>query len=141
MYWLDIYPFEMKKKTLKIGAIAALIIVSGLLYGYYGILYKPARDISAEDSAFTIPANGLAGEYTTNTTTADSKYLNQTVEIKGKITEIRDSLLIVDEKVVCGFDVKPANAQLNKSITIKGRCIGFDELFGEVKLDQCTIKQ
>jgi hypothetical protein len=130
----------MKKRTLKIGAIAGLIIVSGLLYGYYGILYKPARDISSEASAFTVPANSLAGEYETNLKTADSKYLNQAVEIKGKITGIRDSLVILDEKVVCGFDVKPAHAKLNENITVKGRCIGFDELFGEVKLDQCTIK-
>ena len=131
----------MKKKSLKKLAVAGVVIVSVLAYGYFGILYKPARDISTETSEFTVPANGLAGEYTANTKTADSKYLNRTVEVKGKITEIRDSLLIVDDKVVCGFDTKPANAQLNKNITIKGRCIGFDELFGEVKLDQCTVKQ
>lgn len=130
----------MKKRTLKIGAITGLIIVSGLLYGYYGILYKPVRDVSTEETAFTVPASGLAGEYEKNMKTADSRYLNKTVEIKGNVTEIRDSLLIIDEKVVCGFDVKPADAKLNESITIKGRCIGFDELFGEVKLDQCTIK-
>ena len=131
----------MKKTNYRIGIVAALVIVSGLLYGYYGFLYKSARDISNEDSAFSVPAYGLAGEYTANAKTADTKYLNRTVEIKGRITEIRDSLIIIDSKVVCGFDVKPADAAINKDVTVKGRCIGFDELFGEVKLDQCTIKQ
>lgn len=131
----------MKKRKFRIVIIAALIVVSGLLYGYYGFLYKPARDINSESSAFTVPAHGLAGEYAANMKSADSKYLNQAIEIKGKITEIRDSLIILDTKVVCGFDAMPANAEVNKNITIKGRCIGFDELFGEVKLDQCTIKQ
>lgn len=131
----------MKKKNFRIGIVVAVILISGLLYGYYGFLYKPARDINSESSAFSVPADGLAGEYAANMKSADSKYLNQAIEIKGKVTEIRDSLIILDSKVVCGFDVKPADAAINKNITVKGRCIGFDELFGEVKLDQCTIKQ
>ncbi|ALM49512.1 hypothetical protein AMR72_11740 [Flavobacterium psychrophilum] len=130
----------MKKKTLKISAVVALIIIGSLLYGYYGFLYKSARDISSETSAFTVPAHGLAGEYAANVKTADAKYLNQAIEINGKVTEIRDSLVILDANVVCGFDALPADAAVNKNVTIKGRCIGFDELFGEVKLDQCTIK-
>jgi hypothetical protein len=130
----------MIKKNLKILIIAGSIIASGLLYGYYGFLYKPARDISSEQSEFTVPANGLAGEYAANTQTADAKYLNKAIEIEGRVTEVRDSLIVLDNKVVCGFDMKPTAIDRNKNITIKGRCIGFDELFGEVKLDQCTIK-
>lgn len=130
----------MKKKNLKIAIIVGAILLSGLLYGYYGFLYKPARNISSEDSAFLVPANNLAGEYMANTHSADTKYLNKAIEIKGKVTEVRDSLIVLDNKVVCGFDTKPAETNINKDITIKGRCIGFDELFGEVKLDQCTIK-
>jgi len=130
----------MKKRRLKIAAIVALIVVGSLLYGYYGFLYKSARDINNEISVFTVPANGIAGEYVANIKIADSKYLNQAIEIKGRITEIRDSLVILDTKVVCGFDSLPSDAAINKDVTIKGRCIGFDELFGEVKLDQCTIK-
>lgn len=133
------YQIIMKKRTLKIGAVAGLIILSGLLYGYYGILYKPVRDISTEESAFKLAAGPLADEYEKNMKTADAKYLNHTVEVNGRVTEIRDSLLILDERIVCSFDTKPT-VGLNKQITIKGRCIGFDELFGEVKFDQCTIK-
>lgn len=131
----------MKKKNIRVGIIAVLLLLSGLLYGYYGFLYKGARDISSEDSAFALHAQGLAGEYAANAPKADAQYLNKAIEIKGKVTEVRDSLIILDGKIVCGFDVKPADAAIDKNITVKGRCIGFDELFGEVKLDQCTIKQ
>ena len=131
----------MKKRNLKIVAILLLIILSGALYGYYGFLYKPARDISTEKSAFTITANDIADEYAEDIAATDSKCLNKTLEVSGMITEIRDSIVLLDGKVVCGFDIKPANVTLNENITVKGRCIGFDELFGEVKLDQCTIKQ
>lgn len=130
----------MKKRKLRIAAIVVVLIIGSILYGYYGFLYKPARDVSSEISVFTMPAHGIAGEYEQNTKKADSKYLNRTMEIVGKITEIRDSLVILDTKVVCGFDVLPTDTAINKNVTIKGRCIGFDELFGEVKLDQCTIK-
>lgn len=130
----------MKKKKFRIAAIVVLLITASLLYGYYGFLYKPARDISSETSAFTVAANGLANEYEKDAKIADTKYLNQTIEIKGKVTEIRDSLVILDTKIVCGFDALPTAIAVNKNVTIKGRCIGFDELFGEVKLDQCTIK-
>ena len=131
----------MKKRNLKIVAILLLVILSGALYGYYGFLYKPARDISTEKSAFTITATDIADEYADDITATDSKCLNKTLEVSGMITEIRDSIVLLDGKVVCGFDIKPANVTLNENITVKGRCIGFDELFGEVKLDQCTIKQ
>lgn len=130
----------MKKRKLRIAAIVVLIIAASLLYGYYGFLYKPARDIGSETSAFNVTANELAGEYGKDVKTADTKYLNQTMEINGRVTEIRDSLVLLDSKVVCGFDALPMDTALNKNVTIKGRCIGFDELFGEVKLDQCTIK-
>lgn len=131
----------MNKRRLGIGVVVLLVLVSGLLYGYYGFLYKPVRNIEAERSAFVMPAHKLAVEYTSDSGKADGNYLNQTIEIKGKITEVRDSLIILNDKIVCGFDAMPMNADVNKNITVKGRCIGFDELFGEVKLDQCTIKQ
>lgn len=131
----------MKRRNFKIALLLLLVILSGVLYGYYGFLYKQGRDISSETSAYKTSANAIADEYAVNIAAADSKYLNQTLEVKGKVTEIRDSLLLLDTKVVCGFDTKLANIILNKTITVKGRCIGFDELFGEVKLDQCTIKQ
>ncbi len=135
-------PDTMKKKrNLKIAAVAILIVASGALYGYYGILYKSARDVSSEESAFSVPANGLAGEYAANANAANAKYLNRAIEIKGRVTAVKDSIIILDDKVVCGFDAAPAATAVDKNITVKGRCIGFDELFGEVKLDQCTIKQ
>jgi hypothetical protein len=31
--------------------------------------------------------------------------------------------------------------KVNDSVTVKGRCIGFDDLLEEIKLDQCTIKK
>jgi len=128
----------MKKKRL-VTAVVVLLGLGALVYGYYGYLYKDGRNISEEEAAHTLAAQTLAGEYAGNISQADAKYLNKTLEITGKVTEVRDSLMVLDSVVFCGLDSLANNNQLNKTITIKGRCIGYDELFGEVKLDQCTL--
>ncbi|WP_241657639.1 OB-fold putative lipoprotein [Flavobacterium cerinum] len=125
----------MKKRI--IITLVFLIGTGALLYGF---LYKEARDVSNEASAFTVTAKKLSDEYLANTVHADAKYLNKTIDLNGVVTDVKDSLVIINHKVVCGFDTAIGNPGINKNITIKGRCIGFDELFGEVKLDQCTIK-
>lgn len=128
------------KKRFKIFAVTVVLILSGLLYGYYGFLYKPLRNVGNEEAVANVSAQELVSEYAANTASANAKYLNATVGVAGKVTEIRDSLMILDGRVVCGFDSMAITADINKQITIKGKCIGYDELFGEVKLDQCIIQ-
>lgn len=128
----------MKKRVIII--LVFFVAAGTLLYGYYGFLYKGVRDVSAEVSAFTVTAKGLSDEYSANAANANAKYLNKTIELNGIVTDVKDSLVILNHKVVCGFDTALGNPGIDKKIKIKGRCIGFDELFGEVKLDQCTIK-
>lgn len=129
----------MKKKNV---LILVVVVVTGLavLYFYHCILYKEARDISTEEAAFTITAGELAADYGSDPQGSDSKYLNKPVEVRGKVTAVSGAVIILDSLVVCSFDSLQDTGRINKVIDIKGRCIGFDELFGEVKLDQCTIK-
>ncbi|AWH84165.1 hypothetical protein HYN59_03125 [Flavobacterium album] len=130
----------MRKKTIIIVA-AVLVIALGAAGFYKGYLYKDARDISSEEAASTLEAGKLVGEYKKDAMAADQKYLNKTIEVKGKVTGVSDSVATIDSVVVCGFDMLPKKKSTGKAVTIKGRCIGYDELFGEVKLDQCTIKE
>jgi hypothetical protein len=130
----------MNRKLL-IFLVLLVIVLAGGAFVYKGILYKDARDINGEEAAYNLPAAKLIGDYTTKQAGADSLYLNKTIQIEGLATQVSDSVITVDGKVFCSFDVKPSAECLNKKISIKGRCIGFDELFGEVKLDQCSIQQ
>jgi len=41
--------------------------------------------------------------------------------------------------VQCSFESAIQGINANEQITIKGRCIGYDDLFEIVKLDQSTI--
>lgn len=130
----------MSKKAITI-VVVAIIVALGAVGFYKGYLYKGARDIGNEEATSIIAADQLVSDYKKDAMAADKKYLNKTIEVKGKITNVSDSVAIIDSVVVCGFDRLPEKKSNGKAATVKGRCIGYDELFGEVKLDQCTIKE
>ena len=128
----------MRKKIIIINIAVVLLAV---LWLYKGYLYKDARNISDETPAVTIKAADLVQQYNSDQQKANTTFLNKTIEITGAITQVADSVVTIDGAVICSFDGKP-NAFANaKTVTVKGRCIGYDELFSEVKLDQCTLKQ
>lgn len=125
-------------KAKKIIAVVLLLIILGAVGGYF-YLYQGHRDIKEESSFAQVTSKNLVSEFTTSLDKANGKYLNKTIEVSGKVTEVTDSTLVLDEAVFCSFQSKAEPSLVGKSVMIKGRCIGFDELFGEVKLDQSTI--
>lgn len=131
----------MKRKKTAIVIASLLIAVSAGIYFYYGFLYKEARNIETEMPDYNVTATKLFEDYTTNPQKADSTYLNKTIEITGKITQQTDSVIILEKTVFCRFTQKMKKELLNKTVAIKGKCIGYDELFEEVKLNQCTINK
>lgn len=125
-----------KKTTLTIFIIA--IIGLGAYYFYNHFLYKEARNIETEEASFSIKSSDFFKEYSSDPTKADSKYLNKTIEITGTVTEVSDSTITLDKKIFCQMTQKANPDLTNKSISIKGRCIGYDDLFEQVKFDQCN---
>ncbi len=126
----------MKKKSLKVITLVFTVIVVMLLF-VYGYVYKDARNIASEDAAYTISAQQLVSEYEMDTQSAGAKYLNKTIAVEGTVTHVADSLITIDSAVFCLFDNKE-EIKVDDVVTVKGRCIGYDEIFGEVKLDQCS---
>jgi DNA replicative helicase MCM subunit Mcm2 (Cdc46/Mcm family) len=130
----------MNKTRIKI-LIFLLVISFGPYYIYQNILYKDARDINNEKSILTIAAQNLEKEYAANPSQTDSKYLNKTIEVEGIVSEVTDSSIVIDHKVFCKMNEKVKKTLMNKQINVKGRCIGYDDLFEIVKFDQCSIQQ
>ena len=122
------------KKQVKI--VIALVFVSLGLYFAYNYMYQDHRDIKAEKAVVLIPASELISYFNENNS---KKVLNKTVQVSGIITEINTKNIILDDKVQCSFDSVLKNLNLNETITVKGRCIGFDELFDVAKIDQSSI--
>ena len=131
----------MNPKRIAFIITASLVLISAGLYFYYGFVFKEARNIESEIPEFSITTTKLLDDYNSNTEKADSLYLNKTIEITGKVTKETDSVVILENNIFCLFTKKAKDKLLNNKVTVKGKCIGFDELFQEVKLDQCTINQ
>ncbi len=117
----------------------SLAVVLLIAIGTYFYLNHDHRKIETEKSAFALTSESLVSAFQTNPTEANQKYLNKTIEISGSVTEQSDSTLTLDPGVFCFFS-DPIDFESNqKDVTVKCRCIGYDELFGEVKLDQCSL--
>ena len=130
----------MTKTIIKV-LVLLLVISLGSYYIYQNILYKDARGINSEKSILTISATDLENEYALDPAKGDAKYLNKTIEVEGIVSEVTDSSMVIDHKVFCKMNKKAEKTLMSKKINIKGRCIGFDDLFEVVKFDQCSIQQ
>lgn len=131
----------MKRNKMVLGSVFCLLLIMGGVYFYYGYLFKASRDIVSEKPTFSISAMKLLGDYNVNPEKADSLYLNKTIEISGLVTSVTDSVVIVQNGIFCLFSDKIPKGLMKYKITVKGKCIGYDELFQEVKLDQCIINE
>ena len=98
------------------------------------------RNIESEKSAFVVTSMTVFNEFSENSELATSKYLNKAVEISGKITSISPNLIILDEKISCQFQIQQKEV-VGSQIVIKGRVTGYDDLFEELKIDQCLIQK
>jgi tRNA_anti-like len=119
--------------------IVFLIVMLGLVAGAYigyKYLYKDHRNIGNEVSVLEVKADDLQLMFQNNKTIA---VLNKTITVGGTITQIEGNSITLDDKVQCSFENKPEQLAIGDKVRVKGRCIGYDDLFEIVKLDQSTI--
>ena len=102
----------------------------------YDYVYKDHRNISSEVSKIEIAAPYLLERFKTDDA---ASLLNATLTVNGEITQIEDGTITLDSSVQCSMIDGTKGLVKGSKIVIKGRCIGYDDLFEVVKLDQCTI--
>jgi hypothetical protein len=127
----------MKKKVFILGLI---IIVAG--WGAYKYIYQDHRDIASEVADISTTVQDIFTSFTENDSLANAQYLDKTVVLRGKISNIDavDKIITVDEKLSARFSDKlPENIKIQDSINLKGRLVGFDDLLEEIQMDQCTV--
>lgn len=116
--------------------ILILIVLGGLGYNY---IFRAPLKISDANSEFTVDADQFSKEFTDNLNEAEKKYLNKIVSIEGTISEIENESITLNNTVYCKFDMAIQFDKYEK-IKVKGKCIGYDELFEVIKLDQCIVE-
>lgn len=126
----------MKKKLLIVCFF--VIIIAVLIYNY---VYKSHRDISNEKESFAISVIDLKNDYRKNDSLANAKYLDKTIVIYGKITslDLANRILSVDTSLSAIMKESGVSINLNDSIKLKGRFIGYDDLLEEFKMDECSV--
>lgn len=126
----------MSKKIKILLALVIIITLGFLAYNY--VMTSGARDLETEKSEFVVEGSKIKEEFTTNSESATTKYLNKAVEISGKVTAIDKNVVTINETISCQLKTETA-VTLNSNVVIKGRVTGFDDLLEELKLDQCLI--
>ena len=116
-----------------------LIVIMIVAYLAYNYIYQDHRDIQNEDAEFTVIASDISNEFEVNPSASETKYLNKTIIVSGEVSEANSNQITLNNIVFCQFNNNTTNLKINKTITIKGRFIGYDSLLEEIKLDQCKI--
>ncbi len=141
------------KKGLKIFLIIVVIGIVGGLGTVYYVFNKPHRDVEGEKPAFILDAETLFNEYNLDEEAGNIKYGDKILQVSGNIVDVTSekfevSITLSDEMegVNCSLDSIAIVEYKNKieslkegdSITIKGKCDGFDMIMGVV-LTRCYI--
>ena len=97
--------------------------------------------MATEDVTFTVTSKNITAEFVANVPAATKKYSDKAIAISGRVTAIIDSIVTIDNTIICNFKTPDTTIKNEQNVTIKGRLVGFDDLMGELKLDQCSINK
>lgn len=125
-----------RKKT---GILVVLLLILLGFSGYNYVMHGGARDLTQEDTAFTVTSDGITEEYKSNIEVSNKKYLEKAVAITGKITAVNDHEIILNNSIVCNLKTQNKNLKNVENVTVKGRIVGYDDLMGDIKLDNCFV--
>jgi hypothetical protein len=125
---------KIKKKN-----IIFVIIFAFAVLGFNYVLRGGKRDVASEKSDFQADSKTISDAFVTNIDIANKKYLDKVIEISGSVTAIKDTIVTIDNNVICTFKIANKSIQKDQRLTIKGRFVGYDDLMAELKLDNCSL--
>ncbi|MCW1147522.1 OB-fold protein [Flavobacterium lacisediminis] len=128
------------KFKLLLGISSVMIVTISALYFY---LYQSHRDIQSEAAAFEISVSELGKNFATDAVSSSATYADQTITIYGKVTalDLNQNIITLDDKLIA-LTSNDEIDKVNKGdlVKLKGRFIGYDELFEELRMDQCIVE-
>lgn len=141
----------MKRKTwlIILGIIVVLIVVALLNFGKVMDLGMAMtggmehKDPTKEAAAFTLGADQLAAEFVANKEAANTKYMDKTILVNGKITDVQLPIITLG-KVACTLDSahmgNASSLAVGSDVKIQGQFVGYNDLLEEIDLSKCGIK-
>ena len=132
----------MNNKKILIGfTLFSAIVIFAIVYFSFN---KPHKNFVKAPLDYTIQSTELFQKYQLDVSNANASFLDKILSINGTIKEISSNMIILDGNIVCSFNppqtIDP-KLKLTDKISIKGRCIGYDDLLEEVRIDNCSLMQ
>ena len=127
------------KKGKKIILIIFVVLIAIVGSAYHYINNAGKRDLSEEKAEFTVSSSQIMAEFTNNSDASTKKYLNKAIIVTGVVTDATVGEVVLDSNIICKLHDKEFLQAKGKKINVKGRFIGFDDLMGELKMDECFI--
>ena len=130
-----------KKKIIILVSLLSFLAVSTTIYFIWN---KPHKNYFNAPVDISIEGTKLNEYYQNDLMDANLKFLDKILLVSGPITKLNSNLVIIGGNIVCSLDsshVLDPSIKLYDEISVRGRCIGYDDLFGEVRIDHCFIMQ
>lgn len=126
---------KVKKKYILLSMALLLLGISIATYNY---MYKEHRNIATETVSFNVSASKLNSDLSAPDTALE--YIDKVVQVQGEVSAIEQNAVVIDDKVQVNFSENVSNrVSIQEQITIKGRCVGYDDLLELVKIDQASL--
>ncbi len=126
---------RMTKRNLFLGIFGLLIILIG---GGYFYLNQSHRNIQEEEVKYKVTSSELEESF--KRSGPKTNIADQVIQTSGRITALEEKSVTIDKKVEIRFLNKlPAGLEKGMEVTIKGRCVGYDDLLEVVKVDQALL--
>ena len=110
---------------------SVLPLVALVAFVYYTKSLKP--DYASIKPTLITDSHDLLWRFQMN---EGAELINQVVQFRGKITGFDSLLVIMDHRLICKPDSTMVDYLIiGDSTTLKGRCIGYDDLLEELRLD------
>ena len=123
------------RRHLFLGGLGLLVVLGAFGYMY---LNPSHRNIQEEEVKLTLTAKALAKRF--QIAAAQNELVDQVVQVEGRVTALDERSMTIDRKVEVDFTKKlPTDLALEAVVTIKGRCVGYDDLLALVKIDQANL--
>lgn len=132
-----------RKLKFRLGIGVVLVMISAIVVLYFYV-YQSHRDIDAEQATFETSVSELSQRFINNPDSSTVTYADQTISIYGNVTalDLKQNTITLDNKLIATTSKDEMNSvKMGELIKVKGRFIGYDELFNELRMDQCIIEE
>lgn len=124
--------FQQKK-------VGKRLVVLVILMGAYGFFLHQKEEAKYTDKPlFTLSSKDLLWRFEIG---EGDRIIGEIVSVSGMITDISDTSISLNNSVICWIEKKSIQKifKENDTISLRGRCLGFDNIKKKVQLDYVKI--